>query len=262
MDSQISAKLAEGSYILGQARKLGDGYENVNKHVADLGYEVIPQYSNRNITTYRKTDDPTNIHIAHKGTQVSSKTGTKDILSDIKIALGLGNYSTQAIRRKNKSEKIVRELQPETLTMSGHSLAGQTLNYTLAKSKLVRDNLDFAHTFNAGSSPVGDNIGKISDKARKELSNRVIHHRTKDDIVSKGLKLRGVPFGKLQEYKLKATDKEKEHRELHDNLLKKETPKSKEELKKMKWNDKALYAHHLHHFSDRVLDPLIRKSKK
>ena len=50
MDSQISAKLAEGSYILGQARKLGDGYENVNKHVADLGYEVIPQYSNRNIT--------------------------------------------------------------------------------------------------------------------------------------------------------------------------------------------------------------------
>ena len=262
MDSQISAKLAEGSYILGQARKLGDGYENVNKHVADLGYEVIPQYSNRNITTYRKTDDPTNIHISHKGTQPSSKTGTKDIISDIKLAFGFGNFSAQAKKRKNKSEKIVRELKPETLTMSGHSLGGFTLNHTLSKSKLVRDNLDMAHTFNAGSTPISDNdLTNISSQGKKQLKNRVIHHRTKDDIVSKGLKF-SVPFGKLQEYKLKATDKEKEHRELHMNLLKKEDPKSKEELKKMKWNDKALYAHHLHHFSDRVLDPLLRKSKK
>ena len=147
--------------------------------------------------------------------------------------------------------------------MSGHSLGAFSLNHTLAKSKLVRDNLDMAHTFNAGSTPISDNdLTNISSQGKKQLKNRVIHHRTKDDIVSKGLKLTGVPFGKLQEYKLKATDKEKEHRELHMNLLKKETPKSKEELKKMKWNDKALYAHHLHHFSDRVLDPLIRKSKK
>lgn len=262
MDSQISAKLAEGAYLLGAERNLGDGYNKVNDHVADLGYEVIPNYSNRNITTYRKIDDPTNIHIAHKGTQPTSKTGTKDILSDIKLALGFGSYSTQATRRKNKSEKIVKELQPETLTMSGHSLGGFTLNHTLAKSKLVRDNLDFAHTFNAGSTPISDNdLTKISDKARKELSKRVIHHRTKDDVVSKGLKLRGVPFGKLIEYKLRQTDEEKAHRRLHENLLNKESSNSKEELKKMKWNDKALYSHHLYHFSDRILDPLKRKSK-
>ena len=101
----------------------------------------------------------------------------------------------------------------------------------------------------------------LGDLSQIDILNNPMINRTKDDIVSKGLKL-SVPFGKLQEYKLKATDKEKEHRELHMNLLKKENPKSKEELKKMKWNDKALYAHHLHHFSDRVLDPLIRKSKK
>ena len=262
MDSQISAKLAEGSYILGQSRNLSDGYDKVNQHVADLGYEVIHDYSNRNITAYRKKDDPTNIHIAHKGTQPNSKTGHKDILSDIKLAFGFGSLSRQAANRKNKTEKIVRELQPETLTMSGHSLGGFTMNHTLAKSKLVRDNLDMAHSFNAGTSPISDNdLSKISAKGKKQLTNRVIHHRTKDDIVSKGFNLVGVPFGKLQEYKLRQTDHEKEHRELHNNLLEKESPKSKEELKKLKWNDKALYSHHLFHFSDRILDPLKRKSK-
>lgn len=260
MDSQISAKLAEGSYLLGAERSLEDGYKKVNEHVADLGYEVIPNYSNKNITTYRKIDDPTNIHISHKGTQPTSKTGTKDIMSDIRLALGFG-ASGQVKRRKRKTEKIVKELQPETLTMSGHSLGGYSLNHTLAKSKIVRDNLDMAHTFNAGSTPISDNdLTNISKKGKQQLKHRVIHHRTKDDIVSKGLKLRGVPFGKLQVYKLRQTQEEKAHRDLHENLLKKESPKSKEELKKMRWNDKALYAHHLYHFSDRILDPLKRKS--
>ena len=205
MDSQTGAVLAEGSYILGSSNKLGDGYDAVNTHIKDTGFEVIPEYSNRNVIAYKKTEDPTHIHISHKGTSVKSKSGVKDLYSDMLIALGLGGFSNQAKKRKNKTELILKELEPKTFTMSSHSLGNYTQNYSIAKSKKVRDNLNIAHGYNGASTPLFNNDLEVSNKARKELSNRVIHHRTRGDIVSKGMKT-SLPFGKLIEYKLRPTD--------------------------------------------------------
>lgn len=261
MDSETGAVLAEGSYLLGSSTNLGDGYETVNNHIKDTGFEVIPEYSNRNVTTYKKTDDPTHIHISHKGTQIKSKTGLKDFISDFKIALGFGGHSIQAQRRKNKTEKVINDLQPKTFTMSSHSLGGYTQNYSVAKSKKVRDALNIGHTYNSGSNPLFNNDLEVSNKARKELSSRVINHRVKNDIVSKGLKT-SMPFGTLKEYKLRPTEHERTHKEIYNNLINKIDLKSKEDLKKMNFKDKALYSHHLHHFSKRVLDPVKSFKRK
>ena len=260
MDSQTGAVLAEGSYILGSSNKLGDGYDAVNTHIKDTGFEVIPEYSNRNVIAYKKTEDPTHIHISHKGTSVKSKSGVKDLYSDMLIALGLGGFSNQAKKRKNKTELILKELEPKTFTMSSHSLGNYTQNYSIAKSKKVRDFLNIAHGYNGASTPLFNNDLEVSNKARKELSNRVIHHRTRGDIVSKGMKT-SLPFGKLIEYKLRPTEHERTHKEIYNNVMNKADLKTKEELKKMNFTEKALYSHHLHHFSNRVLDP-VKSFKK
>ena len=262
MDTQTSAKLAEMSYEIGKTKqkdRIPDAINNVNDHLEEEGinYEVVPEWTDRHITTYRNLDDANKIHISHKGTQFGSSTGSKDVLSDLKIALGLGNHDKHVRRRKKRTERIIKNLDPSELTMSGHSLGGTTLNYTIGKSKKTREKLLQADTFNAGSSFAFNNDLKLSERAKKELKEiPITHHRTRNDIVSKGLTedAFGVPFGQLKEYKLRPTKYEKDHEKIHNKI------KDKKELDKMGFFSKALYAHGLHHFSDRILDP-VQKHK-
>ena len=269
MDTQTSAKLAEMSYEIGKTKvkkRLKNSIDNVNDHLTEEGidYEVVPEWTDRNITTYRNKTDPKKVHISHKGTQFQSSTGSKDVISDLKIALGFGNYDPHVRRRKKRTERVIKNLNPSELTMSGHSLGGMSLNHTIGKSKKVREKLLQADTFNPGSSFVFNNDLKLSERAKKELKEiPITHHRTRNDIVSKGLKEDnfGVPFGQLKEYKLRPTKYEKEHNEIHSKGL-----KEKKDLDKMNFGSKALYAHSLHHFSNRILDPIQKnkntKSKK
>jgi hypothetical protein len=264
MDTQTSAKLAEMSYEIGKTKvkkRIPNAIENVNDHLKNenIDFEIVPEWTDRNITTYRSKTDPKKIHISHKGTQFGSSTGSKDVISDLKIALGLGNYDPHVRRRKKRTERIIKNLNPDELTMSGHSLGGMSLNHTIGKSKKVREKLLQADTFNAGSSFAFNNDLKLSDRAKKELKEiPITHHRTRNDIVSKGLtenKGFGVPFGELKQYKLRPTKYEKEHNEIHSKGI-----KDKKELNKMNFGNKALYSHGLHHFSNRILDP-VQKHK-
>jgi hypothetical protein len=269
MDTQTSAKLAEMTYEIGKTKvkkRIPDAIDNVNDHLTEenINYEVVPEWTDRNITTYRSKDDPNKIHISHKGTQFGSSTGAKDVLSDLKIAIGLGPHDKHVKRRKKRTERIIKNLNPDELTMSGHSLGGMTMNYTIGKSKKVRDKLLQADSFNAGSSFAFNNDLKLSERAKKELKEiPITHHRTRNDIVSKGLtdKGFGVPFGELKQYKLRPTKYEKEHNDIHSKGI-----KDKKELDKLNFGSKALYAHGLHHFSNRILDPVQKhkntKSKK
>jgi hypothetical protein len=261
MDTQTSAKLAEMSYEIGKTKvkkRIPNAIDNVNEHLEDedINYEVVPEWTDRNITTYRNKDDPNKIHISHKGTQFGSSTGAKDVLADLKIAVGLGNHDPHVRRRKKRTERIINALNPDELTMSGHSLGGMSLNHTIGKSKKVREKLLQADTFNAGSSFAFNNDLKLSERAKKELKEiPITHHRTRNDIVSKGLTTFGPDFGEIKEYKLRPTKFEKEHNEIHDKGI-----KDKKELDKMNFGSKALYAHGLHHFSNRILDP-VQKHK-
>ena len=270
MDTQTSSKLAELSYEIGKTKvkkRIANTIENVNDHLKDedIDYEVVPEWTDRNITTYRNKTDPKKIHISHKGTQFASSTTGKDVISDLKVALGLGNYDPHVRRRKKRTERIIKNLNPDQLTMSGHSLGGMTMNYTIGKSKKVREKLLQADSFNAGSSFAFNNDLKLSERTKKQLKEiPITHHRTRNDIVSKGLtedKGFGVPFGTLKEYKLRPTKFEKQHDQIHSKGI-----KDKKDLDKMNFASKSLYAHSLHHFSNRILDPVQKnknlKSKK
>ena len=262
MNSIESAKLAEQGYEIGK----GTSYQKINHDmkVQGLDYSVVPEHSHGGVATFKHNSNPDTYHIAHKGTQPTQKTGVRDVVSDLKIAFGKGSYSRQAKARKNFTEKVVDAIDPKTLTMSGHSLGGFTLNHTLAKSKKVRDKLLMAHTYNAGSSFAFNNEMKVSGRTKNDLKHRVIQHRTRGDIVSKGLTPKGfgVPFGTLKEYKVRPNQDEVGHEKLFKKYNDKMDLKSQDELKKMGWGSKALYAHHLSHFTERKPDPVEDKPKK
>jgi len=256
MDLNTSAKLAEMTYEIGNTKgkeQRNNTINDVNKHLEDEGvnYSIVPEHTNKNITTYVDKNNPKNIHISHKGTQIGSSTAGKDVVADLMLAFGLGNYNSHIRRRRKLTDKAIKKLDPDTLTMSSHSLGGFSQNHTIAKSKKVRDKLLQADTFNAGSSPIFNNDLKLSKQAKKELKSiPITHHRTRNDVVSKGLTL-NVPFGELKEYKLRPTKYEKEHENNYTKSL-----KDKDELNKLSFGSKAFYAHHLHHFSQRILDPI------
>ena len=264
MDTQTSAKLAEMSYDLGRASKkdIPDTIDTINEHLQDenINYEVVPEWSDRQVITYRNLDDPNKIHISHKGTQVGSSTQNRDLLADLKIAFGFSPHDRYVKKRKKRTERIIDNLNPDELTMSSHSLGGMTQNYTVAKSKKVRDVLLQGDTFNAGSSPLFNNDLKIGKKTKTQLNKIPLrHHRTKRDIVSAGL-VDNLPFGELVEYKTRANNHEKEHKKIDEGFYEKQNIKTKKELQKMGYLERGIYDHHIHHFSDRIIDP-IQKHK-
>ena len=266
MDTQDTAKLAEMTYEIGRSSKsdLPNTFENVNKHLLDEGinYEVVPEWSDRQITTFRNIDNPKKIHISHKGTQVGSSTQNRDLLADVKIAFGFSPHDNYVKKRKKRTERIISRLEPEELTMSSHSLGGMTQNYTIAKSKKVRDVLLQADTFNAGSSPLFNNDLNISKRAKSQLNKIPLrHHRTKRDIVSAGL-VNDLPFGELVEYKTRSTPHEKEHKKIDADFYEKQNIKTKKELNNMGYLERGLYDHHLHHFSNRIIDPIQKHKNK
>jgi hypothetical protein len=269
MDTKSSAKLAEMAYEIGNTARKEDRnkmYGVVDQHLENekINYKVVPEHSNRNITTYVDKANPKNIHISHKGTALQSHTGGRDLMADISIALGMGGDNKHIKKRRKQTDRILDKMNPDSLTMSSHSLGGFTQNHTIAKSKKVRDKLLQADTFNAGANPFSSNDLDLSKNAKKELKGvPITHHRTRNDVVSKGLK-DILPFGDLKEYKLRPTQYEKEHDNIFEKGIneKKEKLKDKNALEKMSFGSKALYAHHLHHFSDRVLDPVEKNKKK
>ena len=81
-----------------------------------------------------------------------------DVTADLMTAVGLGGHDAKMKRRKEKTNKIIKALQPTSaLHMGGHSLGGGTLNHTIANSNKVRKHLTSAKTFNAAAHPVFSN---------------------------------------------------------------------------------------------------------
>ena len=202
------SKLAEGSYAMGQKGvKLDDKIKNANAKAVGTDYVVNKKHSNGDITTYQHKDNPKNIVIAHRGTDVGAKSGKRDIQNDLAIASGFGEHEGRMKRRKNRTEKIIKDLHKEhggidELHLTGHSLGGGTMNHTIANSKLVQKHLTSGHSFNAAAHPVFSNGIKVDKKTQALLKKKVLHHRIENDAVSAGFKT-NIPFGKVKTYKLK-----------------------------------------------------------
>lgn len=254
MDIEDAAILAESTYVMGgKGKSRQSKYDDINKMVEKTGYSVVPKHTNKNIVTFQDKDG--NVHISQQGTNVKSTTGFKDITNDIAIGLGFGGHLDHTRKRKRKAEKVVRELNPENLTMSSHSLGGYTQNYTIANSKKVRNKLKKAYTFNGAANPVLDNDLIVKPSVKKELDNKVIHARVQGDLVSAGFK-KNLPFGKLETYKLKDEHKDEAQGQRILNKLLSFNPLLSNVSNLGK---KAIDAHHVSHWHEKKLDKVAKK---
>jgi len=241
---EVMAKLAQATYQMGD-KDLGrkQRLENTQNLISDTDWVVEPDHTNSEIATYRKRDDPSNIVIAHRGTKVDGKRGKTDLEADIMFALGLGGHVPTFKRRKTRTNKIIKALEPTQLHLTGHSLGGGTVNHTIAKSNIVKKNLTSARTYNAAANPFFDNDTSVGKNQKKKLESKVVHHRIKHDPVSLGFK-KNLPFGKLETDSVKH-DPVKGKTSL-DYLI-----RLNPELKKLKSvTERGLHAHAISNFHD------------
>ena len=59
--------------------------------------------------------------------------------------------------------------------------------HSLIKSKIVRDNVDALHTFNAGSSPFQQEGMSRTNKANKKIEAKSTHHSIRGDEISRSI---------------------------------------------------------------------------
>jgi len=236
------AKMAEGTYRIGDKGDRDKRVADTNNMVKGTGFSVVDdkRYTNNNMTTY-KHEETGEVHVAHRGTHIRGKRGLKDVRNDIAFGLGLTAVDPRFKRRTKATERVIKDLAPEKFTMSGHSLGGGTVQHAIANSKKIRKNLHSAHTFNSAANPVLNNSLQVSGKDKKDLDNKVTHHRIKGDVVSAGFNA-SVPFGKVKKYSV-AHD-EKKGKSIFDKVVKKNPLLTK--VKQL--TSKALHAHGIDHF--------------
>jgi len=254
-----SALLTQAAYQLGEKGvSKSQRVANANKHVEQTGYVVNPQHSNSEVTAYQHKDDPNNVFIAHRGTKVDGRRNKNhnDITADLMTAIGLGGHDAKMKRRKNKTNSIIKALQPTSaLHLGGHSLGGGTINHTIANSKKVRKHLTSAKTYNAAAHPVFSNGSAVSDKVKKELENKVENHRIKNDPVSAGFLTGNVSFGKLKTHSIKHDSNK--GKSFLQNMVETGTALGRAK----RFTEKGIHAHAISHFHDGSIKKKNRKKK-
>ena len=243
------ARMAQASYLMGQkdvgkTQRLTD-----TRNATDTtNYILNKDYTNSEISVFQHKDNPKNVVISMRGTKVDGRRGNKDIIDDLAIATGQAGHEKTFKRRKQKTNKIIKELQPTHLHMTAHSLGGATQNYTIANSKILKKyindgNVFSAKSFNAGAHPKFNNDMSVGKKYGKTLRDKVQQHRVPGDIVSVGLRGNN-PFGRVVEKKVKYSPKKDSG--LYDKFI------SGTPLGSVRnFTDKTLHAHAISHFIDK-----------
>mgnify|MGYP003649416034 FL=1 len=248
ISTEDSALFADSTYHMNGTNKRQAKYDKINKEVENTGYEVVPKFTNKGMVVFQNKNDNSKIHVAHKGTSLTAKSGFKDVIADFAIGAGLTSHNNTFNKRDRQTKKIVKHYEKLhgdnfKLSASGHSLGGATISKS-AQSKTVRKHLKQLDTFNMGSSPAYNQEIKPSKSAKQDLDPITTHHRIKKDIISASLKLNS-PFGKVKTYKV-PFDKKKESKSIL-NRLKLMNPLI-DNIKN--FGEDALHAHHSSHFHD------------
>jgi hypothetical protein len=154
--------------------------------VDKIGYNV--ESTKRGISHFSSKDNNDKHHaIILKGTDPSK---TKDLLSDVHLAIGKSKTDKQFVRRKNEIKKIYSKIDNnEDKFLSGHSLGSSIALNAMVRSKSIRDNTKSAVLFNAGMTPsFHAELSKgLSKDDKKELKAKIVHHHAKGDLISASL---------------------------------------------------------------------------
>lgn len=177
----------------------------IRKQLEGTDYEL--QKFNRGVAHYKRKSDGSH-HISIKGTDPSK---FKDLLSDARLAVGLGGIDKQFKRRANQVKDIYRNNPEGDKYLLGHSLGGSIGTHMMAKSKGIRDTTKKANFFNTGYTPAfhSELTGRLSKDDKKVLKDKIVQHHIIGDPVSSSLLTKSI--GKVKKYSIKAKDLLKKH---------------------------------------------------
>jgi dienelactone hydrolase len=175
-----------GSYAMSKTGSLESRLANANNDGPE-GYEVQPQWTDKNITTYKQKVEPFHHLVVHRGTDLHAdkKTVKADLKSDWNILSG--NVATDALHKKRmkRTEAIVQQIRGDgdgKIFLTGSSLGGSTVNYAVTNSQKIRNHVTQSHTFNGGSTPIKPK--KVSKALKDELQETMTHHHVRGDEIS------------------------------------------------------------------------------
>jgi len=195
MSTNELAKLSQLHYLIDKHGKK-KGAKKISKKLEGTGYEL--EKLKRGVAVYRNKDTGESV-LNVKGTDVSNK---RDILSDIRLGLGLSKHDKQFKSRTKQIKDHMKNEEPNSTTLTGHSLGGSIVTSAMAKSKSVRDNVKEVHNFNSGFTKEFNK--EISQGLKKEdkkiLKDKMTHHHIENDVISTALTGKGT-IGRVKKYK-------------------------------------------------------------
>ncbi len=191
-DSNDLAKLTQLHYLVDKHGKK-KATKKINKKLEGSGYEVSKL--KRGVANFKHNDGHNVISV--KGTNVKEK---KDLISDIKLGLGISKNDKQFKQRRNDIKNIIKTNDGDNY-LTGHSLGGSIATSAMVKSKSIRDNVKKADVFNTGytKSFHDEMTSDLKKSDKKELKEKLTHHRTRGDLISNALAKNSI--GEVKTYK-------------------------------------------------------------
>jgi hypothetical protein len=193
------AKFAKASYgmVKGTGNK-SSKTNDINKDIAMTGFVLNEEKSNKDVQYFHHPEKK-KVVIAHRGSSFGSSKGIKDLTSDVMYSVGLEKHSPQFKKRAKRTNDLVKSIPDDHhVTLTGHSYGGASINHTLVTKPQVRNRVDSVQLYNPLISPF---TSKTSKKTNKELNEKVIVHRTENDVPSKFY--HSLPYGQVKTYKQK-----------------------------------------------------------
>ena len=195
MSTNELAKLSQLHYLVDKHGKK-KGAKKISKKLEGTGYEL--EKLKRGVAVYRNKDTGESV-LGVKGTDVKNR---RDILSDIRLGLGLSKYDKQFKSRTKQIKDHMKNESPNSTILLGHSLGGSIVTSAMAKSKSVRDNVKEVHNFNTGfTKEFNKEISQgLKKEDKKVLKDKMTHHHIENDVISTALTGQGT-LGKVKKTK-------------------------------------------------------------
>ena len=204
MPTETYSKLSQLHYHVDKHGKK-KATKKINKALEGTDYSL--EKLKRGVAVYRHKDGSSLVNV--KGTDITNK---KDILSDIKLGLGLSKHDKQFSSRRKQIKEHMEKEDPNSVTLVGHSLGGSIVTSAMAKSKSIRDNVRSAEVFNTGyTKEFGKELSKGLKKEDKSLlKQKLIHNHTEGDVISTALTGSGT-VGRVKKIKSDDVNPLKKH---------------------------------------------------
>ena len=181
------------------------GAKKIDKALEGSDYSL--EKLKRGVAVYRHKDGSSVLNV--KGTDVTNR---RDILSDIRLGLGLSSHDKQFSSRKKQIKDHLKKEDPNSTILIGHSLGASVVTSAMAKSKSVRDNVKSVELFNTGyTKAFNSELSKgLSKDDKKLLKNKLTHHHVESDVISTALTGRGT-IGRVKKIKSDDVNPLKKH---------------------------------------------------